>query len=349
MPMSEFMRRLRAQVGPATLLSVGVVALIRDEVGRVLFQCRVDNGRWGLPGGMVEPGETPADALVREAWEETGLHVAPLRVAGVLGGPDFHTRFENGDELSNITLAFECRAIGGALRPDGIESAELAYVDPAEAPARLALPPVFARVAGALIASGERAYFAPATWQPPADGHRSFGMSDYMRDLRARVGHELLQVAGAAAIILDDAGRVLLQRRGDTGQWGLIGGGMDPDEAPADAVAREAWEETGLLVEPVRLIGVYGGADYYLTYPNGDRVSIVSQMFECRVVGGELSPDGRESLELRYFEPRQVLAAMDFPPRMRERIGHALRAEQAAYFAGPAWTPPPASGDGPQG
>ncbi len=345
MPMSEFMRRLRAQVGSTTLLSVGTIALIRDEAGRVLFQRRADDGRWGLPGGMIEPGEVPADALVREAWEETGLRVAPLRVAGVLGGPDFHTRFTNGDELSNVTLVFECRATGGAPRPDGIETTELAYVDPAEAGDRLELPPLFARVAAALAASNGKAYFAPATWTPPADGYRSSGASDYVRGLREKIGHDLIQVAGTAAIILDETGRVLLQQRGDTGRWGLIGGGMDPDEAPADAVAREAWEETGLRVEPVRLIGVYGGADYYLTYPNGDQVSIVSQLFECRVVGGKLSPDGRESLDLRYFDPRQVLQDMDLPPRMRERIAHALRQEQEAYFAAPGWTPPP-DGDG---
>jgi 8-oxo-dGTP diphosphatase len=79
----------------------------------------------------------------------------------------------------------------------------------------------------------------------------------YISDLRAQIGHALLLLPAAAAIIQDDEGRVLLIRRGDGRGWSLPGGMMEPGERIAEAVVREVWEETGLEVEPVRLVGVY--------------------------------------------------------------------------------------------
>ena len=76
-------------------------------------------------------------------------------------------------------------------------------------------------------------------------------MSAYKRQLRALVGHDLLQTPGVAALIHDASGRLLLQQRGD-GLWGLPGGELEPDETPADAIRREIWEEMGVLAEPLR-------------------------------------------------------------------------------------------------
>jgi 8-oxo-dGTP diphosphatase len=127
---------------------------------------------------------------------------------------------------------------------------------------------------------------------------------DYILDLRYKVGHALLLMPGAAAIIRDDAGRVLLIHRGDGRGWSLPGGMMEPGERIADAVVREVREETGLEVKPVRIVGVYSDPAYtHITYPNGDEVHFVATTFECRVVGGRLSADGDESLDVRYFAP----------------------------------------------
>ena len=84
------------------------------------------------------------------------------------------------------------------------------------------------------------------------------GLSPYLRGLRARIGHNLVQLPAVAVMIFDDADRLLLVRASDTGQWQTVGGAIDPDEQPADAAVREAYEETGLEVELSRLIGVYG-------------------------------------------------------------------------------------------
>jgi ADP-ribose pyrophosphatase YjhB (NUDIX family) len=108
---------------------------------------------------------------------------------------------------------------------------------------------------------------------------------------------------GVAAVIFEE-GRVLLQRRDDNRQWGLPGGAVEPGESVHAAIVREVREETGLEVEPLRLIGVYSDPANHqvITYPDGNVIHYVSSVFECAVRGGTLTC-GEESLELEYFPP----------------------------------------------
>jgi 8-oxo-dGTP pyrophosphatase MutT (NUDIX family) len=164
------------------------------------------------------------------------------------------------------------------------------------------------------------------------------GMSEYIAGLRAKVGHDLIMIPGVAAIIPNDAGEVLLQRRSDNGQWGLPGGAIDPGEEPAEAVVREVHEETGLLVQPTRIVGVYGGHDLMLTYPNGDQIATISILFRCQVTGGQLRLDNDETLELRYFPLHQL--PTPFMAHHRPRIERALHdAPEAAFYYQGKWHP----------
>lgn len=145
---------------------------------------------------------------------------------------------------------------------------------------------------------------------------------EYVRKMRARIGHDLLVMVGAAAVIFNDAGEVLLQLRRDNKRWGLPGGAVDPGEDPAAAVIREVMEETGLHVVPERIVGVYGGPELIFRYPNGDEIALTSITFECRVTGGALRVDDDESLDLRWFAPDALPDSV--LPMHRERITHAL-------------------------
>src|SRR5215204_2791562 len=98
-------------------------------------------------------------------------------------------------------------------------------------------------------------------------------VSDYIRTLREKMGHDLLFLPAVSAIVINDRGEVLLHRSSDDGKWYTIGGAIDPGEDAADAAVREAREETGLLVVPERIIGVYTSPE--IVYPNGDRVIYV--------------------------------------------------------------------------
>jgi len=153
----------------------------------------------------------------------------------------------------------------------------------------------------------------------------------FISALREKIGHAMLLLPATAAIIRDKEGRVLLIRRGDGRGWSLPGGIMEPGERLAESVVREVREETGLEVEPVRVVGVYSDpAVMLITYPNGDRTHLVSTTFECRVVGGELRADGDESLDVAYFAPDAL------PPDLVSghaiRIRDALANREAAFF-----------------
>jgi len=154
------------------------------------------------------------------------------------------------------------------------------------------------------------------------------GMSDYVARLRACVGNDLLILTAAGACIRDEQGRILLLRRSD-GLWSVPGGGLEPGESLAQAVAREVREETGLEVEPVALIGVYSDPEYIFSYPNGHQVQPIIAFFECEVLGGTLQPDGEEILEARYFGPDDEL-----PPLMKCCLA---KARDAFAFQGRAF------------
>lgn len=145
-------------------------------------------------------------------------------------------------------------------------------------------------------------------------------MAGYVEWLRERVGHEPVFLNAASAIISDEKGFVLLQRRGgEEGQnsWSLPGGVMDIGERSQDTVKREVLEETGLKVEVGKLVGVYTSPEL-VRYPNGDVCQMVTQVFLCAVVGGALQPDSNETLELKYFDIK------DRPRLFRPHLERAL-------------------------
>jgi ADP-ribose pyrophosphatase YjhB (NUDIX family) len=134
---------------------------------------------------------------------------------------------------------------------------------------------------------------------------------------------------GVAAVIFEGE-RVLLQRRDDNGRWGLPGGGVDPGESVRAAIIREVHEETGLDVEPLRLIGVYSDPANHqvITYPDGNVIHYVSAVFECAIRGGTLAC-GAESLELGFFGPESL--PEDTLPISRIRIVDALARQVGAF------------------
>lgn len=163
-------------------------------------------------------------------------------------------------------------------------------------------------------------------------------ISDYLRSLRARIGHDPVLLPSVAVMVRDSAGRLLLVRNRDDGRWQTVGGGMDPGEEPADAAVREAHEETGLLVEPTRVIGVYAGPEFRLTYPNGDVVDYVGIAFAARVVGGAERPCEDEVDRLGWF-PREEALALPMAPHTRRLVQDAFDDAPEARFARAAWRP----------
>ncbi|GAA2475389.1 NUDIX domain-containing protein [Streptomyces longisporus] len=154
---------------------------------------------------------------------------------------------------------------------------------------------------------------------------------DFIREIRASAGHQLLWLPGVSAVVFDDEGRVLLGQRADNHRWALISGIPDPGEQPAAALVREVEEETGVRVAVERLITVRSGRQ--VTYPNGDVCQFMDLCFRCRAIDGEARVNDDESLAVGWFAPDELPPMTDY---------HYFRIKQALSDE-PTWFEPMSS------
>jgi 8-oxo-dGTP pyrophosphatase MutT (NUDIX family) len=308
--MANYIHWLRSRIGSRKTIFAYATALIRDADGRLLFQRRTDFDWWGLPGGIVELGETFRDCAVREAAEETGLHVEPHRLIGLYASPQWDFTYPNGDEVQQFTVAIECHVLGGHLQPDGFESTLSQFFSLDDIPTPC--PPWY----GAMIRDlkNDRVpYFDAPVMTSSADS--------FLWPLREAVGTGRIILMSAAAIIQDTQGRVLLGLRADTQNWGLPAGLMELGETPAGTVVREAYEELQLRIRPTQLVGVFTGPTMFHTYADGNQVQLAATLFRADIVTGTPIPDGTETLAADWFH---LTALPPMPPRHHWLVRVAL-------------------------
>jgi 8-oxo-dGTP pyrophosphatase MutT (NUDIX family) len=131
MPVPDFVRELREKIGTRPLWLIGVSAIVLDG-DRVLLARRSDNGRWSTVSGIVEPGEHPAVAAVREAEEETGVTAVVERLAAVSVSQPIV--YPNGDRTQFTDLTFRCRYVSGEAHVADDESLEVGWFPVADLP-----------------------------------------------------------------------------------------------------------------------------------------------------------------------------------------------------------------------
>jgi ADP-ribose pyrophosphatase YjhB (NUDIX family) len=124
--MSDYVRGLRAKIGNEFLLMPSVAARIHDDDGLLLLVRHVE-GRWQLPGGAIDPGEGPEEALRRECREEAEVDVSITRLLGVYGGPEYCATYENGDKVGFVTAVYEATVARGEPRPGDDEIQEVGW------------------------------------------------------------------------------------------------------------------------------------------------------------------------------------------------------------------------------
>ena len=128
MPISDYIRGIRAKIGSEMLLLPGVTAVVINEHDEVLLQLRRDTDTWAPPSGGVEPGETVADCAIREVLEETGILVAPEAIVAVLSGEEYNATYPNGDHLATVTTVFRCHPmVTSPPRVNDDESQDISY------------------------------------------------------------------------------------------------------------------------------------------------------------------------------------------------------------------------------
>ena len=104
------------RIGKTAALAPGATAVIFDQAReKVLLTRREDNGRWCLPGGGMDPGESIAETCVREALEETGLEVRVIRLVGIYTSPDMIIKYADGNRKQPVAFTFEVEVTGGEL------------------------------------------------------------------------------------------------------------------------------------------------------------------------------------------------------------------------------------------
>jgi len=102
-------------------------AVVRDDTGRVLLCQRADTGNWEIPGGSVEMGESALEAVQREVEEETGVLIVVSGVSGIYTDPGYVIAYSTGEVRQQFAVCFHARPRAGSIRPDGQETAQVAW------------------------------------------------------------------------------------------------------------------------------------------------------------------------------------------------------------------------------
>ena len=143
-------------------------------------------------------------------------------------------------------------------------------------------------------------------------------MSEYVRALREKIGHDYLLVPSAHVVIRDDADRVLLVQHVE-GRWQIPGGAIEPGEDPREGAARECLEEAGIDVAIGQVIDVFGGEIYRTTYANGDEIGFLPILFRGEIVSGEPRPDQVETQAVGWFTHAEA-ETLEMHPAAREML-----------------------------
>ena len=126
----DYIHELRKKIGPEKIiLNCAGAVIVKD--GKILFQRRTDNGKWGLNGGLLEMNETYEQAALREIREETGLEVRLDSFLGIFH--NHHMVWSNGDAAHVISAMFTASILRGEPRIDE-ESYELRFFGKDEIP-----------------------------------------------------------------------------------------------------------------------------------------------------------------------------------------------------------------------
>jgi ADP-ribose pyrophosphatase YjhB (NUDIX family) len=152
--------------------------------------------------------------------------------------------------------------------------------------------------------------------------------TDYLDDPDAPKPNSI--VIALSALVLDDAGRLLMIRRTDNNKHALPGGRHELGETMTEAVIRETIEETGITVEVTGLIGIYSNPHHVMAYDDGEVRQEFSICFRARPVAGEPRTSD-ESSEVRWVDPAQ-LDDLDIHPSIRLRIDHGLQERAEPFY-----------------
>ena len=131
---------LRQQIGHRPLILTGATLLHLNENRELLLLKRTDNQCWGVPGGMMEPGETPEQTVIRETEEEINVKPVHLELFGVFSGSELYYKYPNGDEVYNVSIVYLCNEIKGEIIVNQEEHSEFDFFSLNKLPKKISPP-----------------------------------------------------------------------------------------------------------------------------------------------------------------------------------------------------------------
>lgn len=298
-------------------MKISTNAVITNQFNQVLLVRRNDSRTWATPGGMMEAGELPPEAVTREVREETGLIIMPVRLVALHLMQTKPTPF--------LGFSFRCIRRGGELEPSP-ETPQLGWVKANELPWNISSFHKERLTRGLAHAGGPPVWFKHRTTPGMRLGWLLLSKVIYpWMDLRRRMrGQPPYQPPpswqmSAFAVLRNEQGEVLWVRRQDQDVWNLPGGVGLAGEAPWETAVRETQEETGLHVTLTDLPGVY----VYRERPH------MAFTFTAEISSGALTP-GPESTEFAYFTPGDEPA--NSAQQHRQRVADAVSPHEETIF-----------------
>ena len=125
-----YIEDLRAIIGHRRIILNGCIVFIKNPQGQILMQQRkYPYGKWGLPGGLMELGESTEETVRREINEETGLKLGKLSLFGVYSGEKYLCIAQNGDEFYVVTTVYTTSEYYGEVSVNDEESLKFEWID----------------------------------------------------------------------------------------------------------------------------------------------------------------------------------------------------------------------------
>lgn len=133
-----YIEDLRKIIGKRPIILVGSVVILVNEKGEILLQERkYPKGYWGIPGGLMELGESTEETAKREVFEETNLIIDQLKFINVYSGSEYFVTAQNGDEFYMVTIAYFTTDFHGELKVDPTESESMSFFHPDQLPEQI--------------------------------------------------------------------------------------------------------------------------------------------------------------------------------------------------------------------
>ena len=160
-------------------------------------------------------------------------------------------------------------------------------------------------------------------------------VEQWLRQVGDGVAGYVTPKIAVGAVVGNDRGEILLVQRADSGAWLYPTGWADVGYSASEVAVKEVYEETGIEIEPVRLIAVYDGLRLGFTH-----VPLYSLVFHCRFMGGTLSGHPLECRDVGWFPEDRLPEPLAGGGRWTAQAFRALREEDVDVLFDAPRSPP---------